>query len=52
MRESGVLLHKEDTFFIDTDNGAGVAILTSAPADQYAALASDFSTLRDSLSMN
>jgi S1-C subfamily serine protease len=50
--ESGVLLHKEDIFFIDTNNNSAVAVLTSAPADQYAGLASDFAILRQTLSMN
>ena len=52
VRESGVLLHKEDEFFIDSMNGDSVAVLTQAPADQYSALASRFATLRQSLSMN
>ena len=51
VREDGVLLHKEDVFFIDTDNDTGVGILTSAPADQYSELADAFSILRDSLTM-
>jgi hypothetical protein len=42
----------EDIFFIDSDTNEGVAVLTSAPADQYAGLASDFSILRQTLSMN
>lgn len=52
VKESGVLLHKEDEFFIDTVNGDGVAVLTQAPADQYSALASRFAALRQTLSMN
>ena len=28
------LVHEEDDFFIDTDNGDNVAVLTEAPADQ------------------
>jgi hypothetical protein len=52
VRESGALLHKEDVFFIDTSNGDGVAVLTSAPADQYPGLSSEFSALAQTLSMN
>ena len=52
VREDGVLLHKEDVFFIDTDNDDGVGILTSAPAGQYLDLASSFSALRQSVSMH
>ena len=51
VRESGVLLHKEDEFFIDT-SGNSVAVLTQSPADQYASLASKFAAVRQSLSMN
>jgi S1-C subfamily serine protease len=52
VRQGGVLLHKEDVFFIDTDNDDGVGILTSAPASQYGQLASSFAILRDSLAMH
>jgi hypothetical protein len=51
-REDGVLLQKEDEFFIDTINNDGVAVLTQAPANEYAGLASEFAKLRESLSMN
>jgi S1-C subfamily serine protease len=50
--EGGVLMHKEDDFFIDTTNGDGVAVLSQAPADQYSGLASEFASLRSTLSMN
>jgi hypothetical protein len=52
VKESGVLLHKEDEFFTDTANGDSVAILTQAPAGQYRALANQLSTLRQTLSMD
>ncbi len=45
--ESGVLLHKEDVFFT-AHSGAGVAVLTSAPASAYASLANRFAALRSS----
>jgi hypothetical protein len=46
--ESGVPLHKEDVFFTSR-SGAGIAVLTSAPADGYADLAGRFAALRRSL---
>ncbi len=46
--ESGVPLHKEDVFF-SARSGAGVAVLTSAPADGYANLAGRFAAVRRSL---
>ena len=46
--ESGVLLHKEDVFFTSR-SGAGIAVLTSAPADAYASLAKRFAALRGSI---
>ena len=46
--ESGVLLHKQDVFFTSR-SGAGIAVLTSAPADAYASLAQRFAALRGSL---
>jgi S1-C subfamily serine protease len=52
LQQSGELVQKEDIFFIDSDTDEGVAVLTSAPAGQYSALASDFSILRVTLSMN
>jgi hypothetical protein len=52
VQENGVLLHKVDEFFIDSANGDGVAALTQAPADQYAAVADAFASLRQTLSMN
>jgi serine/threonine protein kinase len=52
VEESGVLLQKEDEFFQDTTTGAAFAILTSAPADQYAAMASEFASLRNSVAIN
>ncbi len=50
--ESGVLLRKEDEFFIDSGNGDGVAVLTQAPAADYGAYSSQFAALRQSLSMS
>jgi serine/threonine protein kinase len=49
-RESGVLLHKEDEVFTDS-NGDSVAVLTQAPARDYAGLAAQFASLRRTLSM-
>jgi hypothetical protein len=49
-RESGVLLHKEDEVFTDS-NGDSVAVLTQAPAGDYAGLAAQFASLRRTLSM-
>lgn len=46
--ESGVPLHKEDVFST-SHTGAGIAVLTSAPADAYASLAGRFAALRRSL---
>jgi hypothetical protein len=46
--ESGVLLHKQDVF-LTSPSGAGIAILTSAPAGAYASLAGRFAALRRSL---
>jgi hypothetical protein len=51
VRESGVLLHKEDEFFLDA-SGNSVAVLTQAPAKDYASLTSTFAALRQSLTMN
>jgi hypothetical protein len=52
VRESGVLLHEVDEFFIDTTDGYHVAVLTEAPAGQYNALAPEFASLIQTLSMN
>ena len=49
--ESGVLLHKEDVFFIDPDNDTGVGVLTQAPAAEYPDFADSFAQLRSTLSM-
>jgi hypothetical protein len=46
--ESGVLLHKEDVFFTSR-GGAGIAVLTSAPAGAYMSLAGRFAAIRRSL---
>ena len=46
-----MLLHKEDEFVVDTNNGENIAILTQAPADAYANLASAFAALRSSISI-
>ncbi len=51
VRESGILLHKEDEFFID-GSGNGVAVLTQAPAGTYSTLAPGFASVRRSLTMN
>ncbi len=50
VQEAGVLLHKEDEFFT-ARNGAGIAILTSAPVDAYARLAKRFGALRQTLAV-
>jgi hypothetical protein len=50
--QEGVLVQKEDDFFVDTDNDDGVAILTQAPASDYAADAGPFAEYRASLVMN
>lgn len=50
--ESGVVLHKEDVFIVDTSNGENVAVLTQAPASDYNSLAAAFATLRNTLSIN
>ena len=51
VRESGVLLHKEDVSFIDTDSDTAVGVLTQAPATEYPDLADSFAQLRSTLSM-
>jgi putative serine protease PepD len=51
VRESGVLLHKEDVSFIDTDNDTAVGVLTQAPAGEYPDLADSFAQLTNTLSM-
>jgi hypothetical protein len=48
--ESGRLLHKVDLIFID-EYDQGVAILTQAPADEWAEWASSFAEIRDSLTL-
>ena len=50
--QSGVLLQKEDVFFVDSNNDEGVGVLTQAPASEYASDAGAFAELRDTLSMN
>ena len=50
--QGGVLLHKVDEFFIDSGNDDGVAVLTQAPADAYAADSSAFAAIRQTLTMN
>jgi len=47
-----VLVQEEDVFFIDSDNDDSVAMLTEAPADVYAANASLFAAIRQTLAMN
>jgi hypothetical protein len=49
VQEAGVLLRKQDDFFT-APNGAGIAILTSAPANAYPGLAARFASLRRSVS--
>ena len=49
--ESGVLLRKEDTFVVDTDNDTGIGVLTQAPARDYSGFADSFVQLRNTLSM-
>jgi len=51
VQESGVLLHKEDVSFIDTDNDTAVGVLTQAPAGEYPDLTDSFAQLRNTLSM-
>lgn len=48
--ENGALLHKIDEFII-TAHGDGLAILTQAPATQYGALAKEFASLRQTISV-
>jgi hypothetical protein len=50
--QGGVLLQKEDVFFVDTDTNEGVAVLTQAPASEYASDAAAFALLRQTLIMN
>ena len=45
--EHGVLLHKQDTFFVDA-SGDQIAILTEAPADIYPSWRSAFAHIRSS----
>ena len=52
VNQGGVLLHKEDEFFVDTNNNAGVAVLTQAPASEYTSDASAFAALRQTLAMH
>ena len=51
VREGGVPLQKEDTFFVD-DQGDGVAILTQAPVGQFARWRSAFAHIRQSLAVS
>jgi hypothetical protein len=48
--ENGTLLHKIDEFIV-TAHGDGLAILTQAPAAQYGALAKEFASLRQTISV-
>jgi hypothetical protein len=43
---------RKDDFFVDSDNGDNVAVVTEAPADQYQSDLALFDQLRQSLSMN
>jgi hypothetical protein len=49
--QNGQILRKEDEFFVDSDDGDGVAVLTQ-PADRYANDAVAFADLRQTLAMN
>jgi hypothetical protein len=51
VREGGVPLEKQDTFFVD-DQGDGVAILTQAPVGQFARWRSAFAHIRQSLAVS
>jgi hypothetical protein len=48
VREQGILLHKQDTFFND-DSGNDIAILTQAPTSQFRQWHSAFAHMRQSL---
>jgi hypothetical protein len=50
--QAGVLLQKDDVFFVDTNNDAGVAVLTQAPAGVYPTIADAFAALRQTLAMH
>ena len=51
VRESGVLMHKEEVAFT-SGNGDDFGVLVQAPASEYAALASFFSDVFNSLVVN
>lgn len=46
--ESGVSMHKVDEFLIDFADDEGIAVLTQAPASEWASLSQMFTTLRNS----
>ena len=50
--ESGVLLQKRGRVSSSTATASGVAVLTQAPANQYAGLASRFASLRQTFAVN
>ena len=50
VNESGVVEHSVDQFII-TPSGDGLAILTQAPASQYASLAKEFTALRQTIAV-
>lgn len=50
--QAGVLLEKDDVFFVDSKANEGVAALTQAPADVYPSVSSAFAALRQTLVMN
>ncbi len=50
VNENGVVEHSVDQFII-TPHGDGLAILTQAPASQYASLAKEFTALRQTIAV-
>ena len=50
VNENGVVEHSVDQFII-TPSGDGLAILTQAPASQYASLAKEFTALRQTIAV-
>lgn len=50
VNDNGVVEHSVDQFIV-TPNGDGLAILTQAPASQYASLAKEFTALRQTIAV-
>ncbi|HEX4034530.1 MAG TPA: hypothetical protein VHX66_08810 [Solirubrobacteraceae bacterium] len=50
--QDGVLLEKDDVFFVDRHTDEGVAVLAQAPADMYPNVSRAFAALRQTLVMN